>query len=745
MTNAVQLGKPEAGNPHIGFDEGEVAPCTAEASLRRVHCRRQPEGRASVCAATPRRGSLLYKTTHQRRYCCFIAASAHLFAVVALMSAPALAEDFFLRGNDGYASSSLNGSGTSVAGWTNAVGTVSKSMTAGNSYFIPADKDVYLIRAPESSQPWTAPEGASLTVNQSAALSLALKTTATVTFGDVYLGEGSYLWLQTSTEKTSHTVDGRFFMSEGSELKLANYVQSSDFRLIYLSATASGKGTISSVPMDSSATSRDRSTFITGDLSGFTGNLVSYCPNIVTGYSTLQLTGEKSIPADPAPGETASVVVTNGASILVGQDWISGTNRVWDFGSGRPPRVIVSPRKSVVIRGRATGSAGFLMDGSGALVFDGETDISGTVTVSNGVVDVKEPAMSMDSSVTWSVSAGASVHFPDSVTMPVLYLKATDTWKESSMSGTSGSGGWAETPGGAETKTAAVMKKRYVVDNGYVLRSPNAGNRDYAFGGNTLTVNNGVVAHALNDSANTSEFVLTIYDMRVSAGGTCKLQGVTGNNKSYGWGGNYEIGEGALLSFCGLASQTNMVYANISGTGKLQFPVNTQANPPSKQDDYLYGNLSAFTGVIEAGATGSGAKPVLAFATAKSFPGDTTAKTEQGLAVTNGVKLVFSASGSIGPNRGVFFGNGTQTVVDVAAGETVEISSDVLGASGFEKTGAGTLVLTGNLKGLSGTVKVSEGTLSLPCESRCRTFMLDVAEGATVTHAPPPGLMLFVR
>ena len=67
-----------AGNPHVRFDEGEVAPCTAEASLRRVRCRRQPEAmtrpqvasrsevagglRASVCAATPRRGSLLYKT-----------------------------------------------------------------------------------------------------------------------------------------------------------------------------------------------------------------------------------------------------------------------------------------------------------------------------------------------------------------------------------------------------------------------------------------------------------------------------------------------------------------------------------------------------------------------------------------------------------------------------------------------------------------------------------------------------------
>ena len=62
-------GKPYAGNPHVRFDEGEVAPCTVEASLRRVPCRRQPEGRASGCAATPRRGSLLYKMCR-----CFMAA-----------------------------------------------------------------------------------------------------------------------------------------------------------------------------------------------------------------------------------------------------------------------------------------------------------------------------------------------------------------------------------------------------------------------------------------------------------------------------------------------------------------------------------------------------------------------------------------------------------------------------------------------------------------------------------------------
>ena len=43
MTNAALRGKPDAGNPHVRFDEGEVAP-----------------------AATPRRGSLLYNKAIQK-------------------------------------------------------------------------------------------------------------------------------------------------------------------------------------------------------------------------------------------------------------------------------------------------------------------------------------------------------------------------------------------------------------------------------------------------------------------------------------------------------------------------------------------------------------------------------------------------------------------------------------------------------------------------------------------------------
>ena len=44
MTNAALRGKPDAGNPHVRFDGGEVAP-----------------------AATPRRGSLLYNEIEKLR------------------------------------------------------------------------------------------------------------------------------------------------------------------------------------------------------------------------------------------------------------------------------------------------------------------------------------------------------------------------------------------------------------------------------------------------------------------------------------------------------------------------------------------------------------------------------------------------------------------------------------------------------------------------------------------------------
>ena len=57
MTNAILLGMPDAENPHARFDGGE----SHHEPQKPLFGGNIAEGRASVCAATPRRGSLLYK------------------------------------------------------------------------------------------------------------------------------------------------------------------------------------------------------------------------------------------------------------------------------------------------------------------------------------------------------------------------------------------------------------------------------------------------------------------------------------------------------------------------------------------------------------------------------------------------------------------------------------------------------------------------------------------------------------
>ena len=115
MTDAALRGKPDAGNPHVRFDEGEVAP-----------------------AATPRRGSLLYKTTT------IIAAAA--FSVLAT----AYAEDIaWTGGDDGTTlNKGENWSGDAAPGATDKAKfetngtlnlTANADFSAGSASFAPKD------------------------------------------------------------------------------------------------------------------------------------------------------------------------------------------------------------------------------------------------------------------------------------------------------------------------------------------------------------------------------------------------------------------------------------------------------------------------------------------------------------------------------------------------------------------------------------------------------------------------------
>ena len=83
MTSATLRRKPDAGNLHVRFDEGEVAPCAEAASRRRKPCRRQLEGGVRRCAATPRRWSLFYNITRS-----IVSAASAPVAVSALAVLP---------------------------------------------------------------------------------------------------------------------------------------------------------------------------------------------------------------------------------------------------------------------------------------------------------------------------------------------------------------------------------------------------------------------------------------------------------------------------------------------------------------------------------------------------------------------------------------------------------------------------------------------------------------------------------
>lgn len=125
---------------------------------------------------------------------------------------------------------------------------------------------------------------------------------------------------------------------------------------------------------------------LSGNLSGYSGDLVVGSVGDQPGFARMELVNEYSIPSDPPVAQTSYVVVTNGATLIVDQDWTSGRNRVWDFGSGEPSTIYVAEGKTVTIKGEVRGSVGFRKSGPGTLVLTKQSPISGACEVISGKV-----------------------------------------------------------------------------------------------------------------------------------------------------------------------------------------------------------------------------------------------------------------------------------------------------------------------------------------------------------------------
>ncbi len=222
-------------------------------------------------------------------------------------------------------------------------------------------------------------------------LSNMLAAGDTLTLNNVTLREGAVCEVVQSngTVVADTYIAGTFAVSNGAALKINSDGLNSNLRRYgHLAATVTGTGAIEMSNTITSGDAEPQQSFfskITGDLSGFRGDIVA-CNGATNGTTLfhLSLVNASSIPGDPAAGDTARVVVANGAWLRVNHDWDSPANRVWDFGSGRRPVIFVDAGKTVTIGGGVIGSSGFVKAGQGTLVLTRRGSLSGACEVIDG-------------------------------------------------------------------------------------------------------------------------------------------------------------------------------------------------------------------------------------------------------------------------------------------------------------------------------------------------------------------------
>ena len=258
----------------------------------------------------------------------------------------------------------------------------------------------------------------------------------TLALSNLYVRAGASVTVQAPTspdgyENYRSTYSGSYTLYDGGSIVFNTSREQYNHKLYTLAATVTGKGTIDMPSKSSYAYSAALENKISGDLSGFTGNLRTW--GSIAPVS-VELVNANSNPGDPAPGETAYVVVTNGAAIKVDHDWTSPTNRIWILGASGTPTIEVAADQTLYIKGDLVGSAGFNKTGEGTLVISGASpDFSGEITISAGKVRFSGAATSLysqsrvtvvEAGGTYEIAALALTPVPDQIVTSLDALRA---------------------------------------------------------------------------------------------------------------------------------------------------------------------------------------------------------------------------------------------------------------------------------------------------------------------------------
>lgn len=322
------------------------------------------------------------------------------------------------------------------------------------------------------------------------------------------------------------------------------------------------------------------------------------------------------------------------------------------------------------------------------------------------------------------------------------WLRESDAKGSCSLDGNGTPAGWALSSGGAQVATAATDPDGvYHIDGlDFVYNNDTETTRgvlrgeltnlktDYAFQGGRLVFDGcrPAVQTRLDKGKR-----FTVGDLLVVSGSHGEFRpGVANVTKLDGT--NWTVEAGATLGLNAGDSGTRGYdcYATVRGEGVFAASAGicedrgfSVKGTVSSGTIALYGDLSGFTGVLNAGlpgntwdknAAGGNAIENLKLVVADAFA--LPVSTPDGrllrgaVAVTNGATISFTCDATSPPVRGWDFGSGAPPTVDVATGKTVTIQGPVDGAAGFRKTGAGTLVLDVDGAGEYGTLSFAGET-----------------------------------
>jgi fibronectin-binding autotransporter adhesin len=345
---------------------------------------------------------------------------------------------------------------------------------------------------------------------------------------------------------------------------------------------------------------------------------------------------------------------------------------------------------TTTLAGVVSGSGGFAKSGLGTAILSGQNTFTGGVTISQGVLQAgatsNKETLGPDSNVLTFTGSGGTLQLFSGLNSSKRSIVLT-------QAGTIDTNGFTLVQQGVVSGTGQLTKTG---SGTLTLAAANTSTGTTAVQGGTLLLTSG---SAIADTsavvlANAAGVMLQLTNQSETIG-SISGGGTTGGNITLGSNNLTFGGDDRNTSYGG-----QFIGANNSGFTKIGSGTTTLANT---------GTNDAYTGSVTIRA---GTLSIAAAETLGSLGTKRTIYLDGGGTLQTTADMIFATHQWVlgAPN-----GQGIAGVFDVAPGTTATITDQIssVAASGLEKIGGGTLILSGSGKNYDGTTLVSAGTLLL--------------------------------